>query len=99
VKAASRASDDGVCVPLRVSPGAKKSGVEGVYGEGSVKLKVAASPVDGKANAGIEAFLAKLLGVRKSDVEVVKGTSSRDKTVLVRGSTPEKVEKVLAKHL
>ncbi|MBA2377210.1 MAG: DUF167 domain-containing protein [Actinomycetota bacterium] len=96
MKAAFRRSDDGVFISLRVSPGAKRSGVEGLYGEGSIKLKVAAPPVDGKANKEVEAFLAKLLGVRKSDVEVVRGAAGRDKVVLVRGAETSEVETALA---
>ncbi len=99
MKAAFRSSDDGVLISLRVSPGAKKSGVEGLYGEGSIKLKVAAPPVDGKANKEVESFLAKLLGLRKSDVEIIHGASSRDKVVLARGVGLSDVEKILAKHL
>ncbi len=94
-----RPSDGGILISFRVSPGAKRTSIEGVYGEASLKLKVAAPPVDGKANKEIESFLAKLLGIRKSDVAVVKGASSRDKTVLVRGAELSEVEKVLEKHL
>jgi len=76
---------------LRVSPGSKRSSVNGLYGEAAVRLSVAAPPVDGKANAEVEKFLSKLFGVPKSDVSVIGGTSGRDKTVLVRGAEPEQV--------
>lgn len=99
MKAALRSSDDGVLVSLRVSPGARRNAIEGKYGEEAIKLKVAAPPVDGKANAEAEAFLAKLLDLRKSDVEVVCGESGRDKKVLVRGKMLAEVETALAKHL
>ena len=86
-----RPHEDGELVRLRVSPGAKKSSLEGLYGEDAAKLSVAAPPVDGKANAEAERFLAGLLGVRASDVSVVRGASSRDKSVLVRGGVADKV--------
>lgn len=77
---------------LRVSPGSKRSSVNGFYGEARVpRLSVAAPPVDGKANAEVEKILSKLFGVPKSDVSVIGGTSGRDKTVLVRGAEPEQV--------
>ncbi len=76
---------DGILLNLRVSPGAKRTSIEGPYGENALKLKVAAPPVDGKANAEVESFLAQSLGVPRSDVAVIRGTSSRDKVVLVRG--------------
>lgn len=98
MKAALRASGDGVLISLRVSPGAKRTAIEGMYGESSMKMKVAAPPVDGRANKEVESFLAKFLGVRKSDVEVVRGASSRDKAVLVRGVEAAGIERVLAKY-
>lgn len=86
-----RPSKGGVIVTLRVSPGARTSSLKGQYDEGAVNLSVAAPPVDGKANAEVERFLAGLLGVTPSDVTVVRGSSSRDKSVLVRGSSEDEV--------
>ena len=86
-----RPSKDGALLRLRVSPGSKRSSVNGLYGEAAVRLSVAAPPVDGKANAEVEKVLSKLLGVSKGDVCVVGGASGRDKTVLVRGARPEQV--------
>ena len=73
---------------LRVSPGAKGNSVKGLYGDGAIRLSVAAPPVDGKANAEVEKFLSSLFGVPKGDVSVVNGASGRDKTVRVRGAEP-----------
>lgn len=81
----ARPYKSGVLVRLRVSPGAKKTFLKGFYGEDAVKLSVAAPPMDGKANAEAERFLAGLLDVAPSDVAVVHGASSRDKSILVRG--------------
>ena len=84
-------AEDGAYVKLRVSPGAKGTEVKGLYGEDAIKLSVAASPIDGKANAAVELCLASLIGVEKSRVTVVKGASSRDKLVFVRGARPEEI--------
>jgi len=73
-----------VIFSLRVSPGAAKTRVLGEYA-GALKLPVAAPPEKGKANKAVIAFLAAALGVRKADVEVVAGETSRDKRVAVRG--------------
>ncbi|MDQ3737471.1 MAG: DUF167 domain-containing protein [Actinomycetota bacterium] len=48
-------------------------------------MSVAAPPVEGRANAEIERYLARLLGLSRSGVRVVKGAQSRDKLVVVRG--------------
>lgn len=79
------AEDEGAYVKLRVSPGAKSTGIKGLYGEGAVRLSVAAPPIAGRANAEIERYLARLIGVPRSGVVVVKGAQSRDKLVFLRG--------------
>jgi uncharacterized protein (TIGR00251 family) len=73
---------DGILLDLRVSPSAKRTSIEGPYGESDLKRRVAAPPFDGKANPELETFLAKLLGIPRSNVTVVRGTSSRDKGLL-----------------
>lgn len=87
--------EEGTLLTLRVSPGAKKSMVSGTYGENALKLKISAPPVDGKANAETEKFLAETLGLTRSGVSVVRGGSSRDKVVLVEGLGPREVAKTL----
>jgi uncharacterized protein (TIGR00251 family) len=93
------ATRDGTLLNLRVSPGARRSSIEGPYGESALKLKIAAPPAGGKANAEAERFLAGLLGIPRSDVTVVRGASSRDKVVLVRGMGEAEIQKLLSAHL
>ncbi len=92
-----RGRKDGVSVRLRVSPGARKSCVVGYYGETALRIKVAAPPVDGRANAEVEGFLAEVLGVARSRVSVVKGASSRDKVIFVEGLSDEQARTRLAR--
>ena len=75
--------EGGALVALRVSPGAKSTGLRGSYGETAVKLKIAAPPVDGKANAKVERFLARMVGVASPGVRVAGGNAARDETVFV----------------
>lgn len=77
---------------LKVTPGARKNeilGWEDDYPQvGRVlKLKIAAPPVEGKANKEIVLFLAKALGIPRSAVEVVHGTSGRIKLVEIPDHT------------
>jgi uncharacterized protein (TIGR00251 family) len=80
-----RLAEGGVYVELRVSPGAKSTAVKGLYGDGVIRLSIAAPPVKGKANAEVERYLAQLLRLSRSEVTVTKGVSSRNKLVLVSG--------------
>lgn len=69
--------------------------VSGTYGENALKLKISASPVDGKANAETGRFLSETLRLSRSEVSVVRGGSSRDKVVLVKDLGPREVAKIL----
>jgi uncharacterized protein YggU (UPF0235/DUF167 family) len=80
---------------IRVSPGAKSTMLKGLYGEGAIRLSVAAPPIGGRANAETERYLAALIGVERSRVAVVKGASSRDKLILVKGVKPEVIREGL----
>ncbi|MGE5639272.1 MAG: DUF167 domain-containing protein [Clostridia bacterium] len=73
---------DKLVLELHVQPGAKKSGFAGMHGERR-KVRLAAPPVDGKANAELIAFLAEHYGVRKADVEILAGLTSRQKRVSI----------------
>jgi uncharacterized protein len=76
----------GVTLRLHIQPGAKKTEVVGMHGE-ALKIRLAAPPVDGKANACLIAFLADRLGVARSTISLVSGDSSRAKRVHVSGLT------------
>lgn len=91
-----RAKDGGALVKLRVSPDAKRTGLRGAYGDGALGLAVSAPPVEGKANAKVGRFLAALCGVPRSAVEVVRGSSGRDKTVFVGGVAASEVREALS---
>ena len=69
---------------LHVQPGAKTTSAIGEHG-GRLKLKIAAPPVDNKANVHLLAWLAAQLGVPKSALRLVRGEASRQKTVAVSG--------------
>jgi uncharacterized protein len=86
---------DGALVRLCVSPNAKATGLQEPYGDAVLKLRVAAPPVDGRANAEVERFVAERTGAAPSRVRVVRGLSGRDKTVFVDGVGVERVREVL----
>ena len=60
----------------------------GLHGE-SLKVRVAAPPVEGKANDALTAFVAKALGLPRRAVSIVKGESSREKVLLVTEATAD----------
>jgi uncharacterized protein (TIGR00251 family) len=79
---------------LRVAPGAKRSGIVGRHGAGW-KVRVAAPPEDGRANAAVCELLSTALSVPRRAVAIVSGHGSRDKVVEVTGIAPEETERRL----
>jgi uncharacterized protein len=90
---------DGARIKLRISPGARSASVAGPYGEDAIKLRVAAPPAEGKANDELKRYVAELLGIAASDVDLVSGASSRSKVLLARGVEPEEVREILSGYL
>ena len=80
---------------LRVSPGAARSAVVGRHGAGW-KVRVAAAPEDGKANAAVVRLLADAVRVSTKDVAIVSGHASRDKIVALTGVDTDEIERRLA---
>jgi uncharacterized protein (TIGR00251 family) len=77
-----------VVVRVRVSPGAKRPGVQGVQGD-CLRVRVAARPVEGAANRELVRVLAEAFGVRVGDVTLVAGDHGREKRIQVAGVDPE----------
>jgi uncharacterized protein (TIGR00251 family) len=82
--------EGGVTFAVRVVPRASRNEIAGVHGD-ALKVRVTAPPVEGRANKALIAFLAKRLGVRKSQVEIVAGATSRRKMIRVTGLWPQEV--------
>jgi uncharacterized protein (TIGR00251 family) len=74
-----------IILNLHVQPGAKRSELAGLHGE-ALKIRLAAPPVEGRANKVLLKFIAKLFDVPLRQVELKKGEKSRDKIILVRRS-------------
>ncbi len=87
-----RATAEGVTLAVRAQPGAKKTAITGIYGEGptaQLKIAVQAPPLEGRANEALVAFLARHFGIARSAVELISGELSRSKVFSLRGITRE----------
>ncbi len=79
---------------VRVVPRASKSEIVGEMG-GALKVRIAAPPVNGAANAELVKLLAKTFGVSKSEIEIISGETSKTKRVKITNAASEKVAAVL----
>ena len=67
---------------VAVTPNARRTGADGLH-DGALRVRLAAPPVDGKANDALTAWLALQLGLPKRSVEVLRGTSARRKQLTI----------------
>ncbi|MEI2720672.1 MAG: DUF167 domain-containing protein [Gemmatimonadales bacterium] len=84
-----RAVPGGVQLMLHVQPGARQTVVAGRHGD-AIKVRLAAPPIDGRANEALLAFVAERSGVPGRQVTLVRGAASRSKVVEVQGLAPER---------
>jgi len=79
-----RKTKDGVLIEVKVEPRSSKKGISGVM-ENALKVKLTAPPVGGAANEQLIEVISEATGIKKSSIRIVKGMSSKKKTVEIRG--------------
>jgi uncharacterized protein len=89
----------GSALALRVTPRANRNEIVGMLSDGTIKVHIAAAPVDEAANKELVDFLAEVLGVPKSRVEIVAGVTGRDKLVSVLDMDVETVHQRILAHM
>ena len=75
---------------IKVIPNAKRDELTG-YKDGILLIKVTAVPEKGKANQAVISLLAEKLGVRKTSIEITRGQTSRNKTIIIYGISNEEL--------
>ncbi|MHB1423885.1 MAG: DUF167 domain-containing protein [Gemmataceae bacterium] len=82
---------EGCVLAVRAQPGARRAGVQGERA-GALKVAITSPPEDGRANRALVEVLRKALGVKRAQVELIGGQTSRDKRFLIRGITRRDLE-------
>jgi uncharacterized protein (TIGR00251 family) len=80
-----QSEEDSFTLTLHIQPGAKRTEVAGLHGE-ALKIRLAAPPVEGKANEALLRFVANSFDVPLRQVELLRGAQSRHKRVKISGS-------------
>ncbi|MGO9612036.1 MAG: DUF167 domain-containing protein [Dissulfurispiraceae bacterium] len=75
-------ADDSIVIEVKVIPRSSKKGIMGYTGD-VLKVKVTAPPVDGAANEQLMELLSEKFGVRKGNIVILKGETSKRKTVKI----------------
>ncbi len=89
----------GSALAVRVTPRASRNEIVEVMSDGAVRIRITASPVEGEANEKLVAFLAEVLNVPKSRLEIVAGLSGRDKLISVLDMDAATVHKRIVANL
>ena len=83
---------DGLVLNIKIAPNASKNEI--IKSEDGVKLKITAQPVDGKANKAVIEYLSKNFKIPKTSFEIIRGETSKEKTVLIKCKDEEKLQKL-----
>jgi len=89
---------EGTILPVRAHPGARRNEIRGEQ-EGMLKVSVTQAPEKGKANKALIGVLAKGLGLRKSQIELVSGETSSRKRFLLRDVSPDELSERIERFL
>ncbi len=89
----------GSALAVRGTPRASRNQIVEVMADGTVRIRITAAPVEGEANAQLLAFLAEVLNVPKSRLEIVAGQTGRDKLISVLDMDAETAHKRIVAHL
>ena len=92
------ATTGGILVPVKAQPGARRNGITGEHA-GALKVAVTQAPEKGKANDAIAVVLADLLDLKRSQIELVSGSTSSHKKFLVTGISFSDLEQRIARAL
>jgi len=75
-------TENGLLISFKISPNASKNEI--IKTDEGVKIKITAQPVDGKANKALVEFLSKHFKIPKTSIEIVKGHTCKEKTLLIK---------------
>ncbi|RMG74584.1 MAG: YggU family protein [Nitrospirae bacterium] len=77
-------SKRGIIIEVKVEPRSSRAQVAGLLGE-KLKVKLTSPPVEGAANKQLIEVLSKFFGVKKSSISIIRGQSSKNKTIEIEG--------------
>lgn len=75
----------GTTLRIRATPRAKKSEISEILEDGTIKVRLTAPPVEGKANKALVEFLSQILGISSAQIKIISGKTGRNKLVRIDG--------------
>ena len=75
-------TQDGIIANIKISPNSKRNEI--IKTDAEVKIKITAQPIDGKANKALIEYLSKEFKIPKTSIQILKGETSKEKTILFK---------------
>ncbi|MCW5873391.1 MAG: DUF167 domain-containing protein [Anaerolineales bacterium] len=89
----------GAALAIRVTPRASRNEIVEILPDHTIKIRLTAPPVDGKANEALIEFLAKVLAVPKTRIDIVAGQTGRDKLVTIVDMDSSEAQELILKQI
>lgn len=89
----------GSAITVRVTPRMTKNEIHDILEDGTVKIRLTAPPVDGKANKELSRFLSEILDVPISSIEIIAGLTGHDKIVSILDLDSNQVQERILQHI
>lgn len=89
----------GAALAIRVTPRASRNEIVEILSDGTVRIRLTAPPVEDKANHALVKYLADILAIAPSRIEIVAGATGRDKLVSILDMEAEDVHRIILQHL
>ena len=87
-----RETENGIIAIIKIAPNSKTNEI--IKTQNETKIKITAQPIDGKANKSLVEFLSKQFKIPKTSIKIIKGETSKEKTILFETKDNEKIEKL-----
>ena len=86
--------DDGLIIKIKIVPNSSKNDI--IFEDEFIKVKVTAQPIENKANKALIEFLSKKFKVPKTCIEILKGDTSKEKTLLLKVNDSNKRSEIIS---
>lgn len=87
-------NSDGLIIKVKIVPNSSKNDI--IIEEEFIKVKVTAQPIENKANKALIEFLSKTFKIPKTSIEILKGETSKEKTILLRTNDENKQSAIIS---
>ena len=90
-----REVDKGLIIKLKIVPNSSKNDI--ILEEDFIKVKITAQPIENKANKALVEYMSKTFKIPKTSIEIVKGDTSKEKTLLFKITDKVKIDEIITR--